>query len=302
MPIPNYPHPAPDPNAANYNVLKPTGAEVNQLPDLGTLAANVQTWLHEVDSSIGPLKSWCDLTTPGALLIVGNGEAAPGLPGYDRIEVLNGKVPNASYHGTHHTWRANNQKWIDGRPKFKSSNASPDYLYLPSDMNAVSYAQHRDHGGTTSGYTDSEGKRVFINAHSDKGDMIVHEFIHTCDPGDPADIGWGMDEGMVDFFARDIAKRFGYPYLGNGAYEGGYQAVKRIVDRVGLKVVAKLWFQRSAPMLKTFQKITLAAAAFVKPSEEAEFNNRLGSLNPLFAEYEKEARGKFAADVTVPKT
>jgi hypothetical protein len=166
----------------------------------------------------------------------------------------------------------------------------------------VSYAQHRDHGGTTSGYTDSEGKQIFINAHSDKGDMLVHEFFHTCDPGDPSQIGWGMDEGIVDFFSRDVAKRFGYPYLGNGGYEGGYQVIKRLVDKVGLKLIAKLWFQRSPAMLAAFQKITLAAAEYVKPGEEAQFTSRLGSLNPLIAEFEKEGRAKFAGDVTVAKT
>jgi hypothetical protein len=302
MPIPNYPHPTPDPNAATYNVLKPTGTEVNQLPDLGTLASNIQVWLNEIDPSLGAIKSWCDLTKPGTVLIVGNGEAAPGLPGYDRLEVLNGKVTNASYHGIHNTWKANNQKLIDARPKFKANNASADYLYLASDMNAVTYSQHRDHGGTTSGYTDSEGKRIFINAHSDKGDMLVHEYFHTCDPGDPSDIGWGMDEGMVDFFSRDVAKRFGYPYLGNGGYEGGYQVIKRLVDRVGLKLIVKLWFLRSELLVKTFQKITLAAAEFVKPGEEGQFNSRLGSLNPLIADFEKEGRAKFAADVTVART
>ena len=300
MPSPNYPHPTPDPNAANYNVEKPKGPEVNQLPDLTSLAANVKVWLAEIDPSIA-IKTWCDLTKPGAVLIVGNGEKAPGLPGFDRLQVLNGDVPNATYHAIHDTWKSNNEKDIAKKPKFVQAGAKADYLYLPSANDGIGYSQHRNHGGTMSGFTDSEGKRMFINAHSDKGDMIVHEYLHTCDPGDPSQLGWGMDEGIVDFFARDIAKKFDLPYRGNGAYEGGYQVIKRIVDRVGLKLIAKLYFQRSEALLNTFAKITLDAAEFVKPGEEAQFNERLGSLNPLIDKFEQEGRAKFAMDVTAKK-
>lgn len=297
MPVPNYPHPTPDPNAAKYNVLTPTGAEVNQLPDLGTLAANVQAWLKEVDPSAPAIKSWAKLEEPGCVLIVGNGERTKPFAGFDRAQVLNGKVTNASYHGIHGVWRANNEKWINARPKFKEAQASPDYLYVASDVDIVSYAQHRDHGGTTSGYTDSEGKRIFINAHSDKGDMLVHEYLHTCDPGDPSQLGWGVDEGMVDFFARDIAKKFDYAYRGNGAYEGGYQMIKRLVDKVGLRLIARLWFQRSAPLLKAFTPITLQAADLVKPGEEGKFNGNLGKLNPLLDQFVDTAKKQFASDV-----
>ena len=301
MPVPNYPHPTPDPNAAHYNVLKPTGAEVNQLPDLGTLAANVQTWLNEVDPTIGAIKSWCDLTKPGVVLIVGNAEVGKPVPGQDRAEVLNGKVPNVSYHALHAVWRANNERILKPKVKWLEAGATADHLHLASDMNLVSYAQHRDHHGTTSGFTDTEGKRIFINAHSDKGDMLVHEYFHACDPGDPGQLGWGVDEGIVDFFARDVAKRFAYPYLGNGGYEGGYQMIKRLVDRVGLRIVAKLWFQRTPALLKAFAGITTSAADLVKPGEEGKFAERLGKLNPLLDQFETAARGAFAGDVTVKK-
>ena len=297
MPVPNYPHPTPDPNAAQYVVPHPTGAELTLLPDPGTLAANVQTWLNEVDPAAPPIKSWATLTKAGCVLIVGNAERNTPVPGYDRVEVLNGRVANVAYHAMHKEWRTANENWIKMRPKFAAS--TPDHLHVPSDIDVTSYAQDRNHGGTTDCYTDAEGKRIFINAHANRGDMLVHEYLHTCDPGDPNQLGWGVDEGMVDFFSRDIAKRFGYPYRGNGAYEGGYQMAKRLVDRVGLRLITRLWFQRSDALLRTFSEITLQATSLVIPGKEKEFEGNLGALNPLLDKFESTARGKFPSEVTV---
>jgi hypothetical protein len=121
--------------------------------------------------------------------------------------------------------------------------ADDDQIYF-AGHNMIETANVPSNGGGNNGFYDNKCGVIYVNAHVDDGSIVIHEYFHTYDgQGDPA-FGWNVDEGLTDFFARDASKRFSLKYKGNAPYEDGYQAVKKLVDKIGIATVAKMKFER----------------------------------------------------------
>ncbi len=110
----------------------------------------------------------------------------------------------------------------------------------------VSSSQTQARGGLTCGQYEQAKRRIVFNAHAADGSGLPHEFLHTCEANIPEALGWHLDEGITDFFALDISKFCGYSYTGNPVYERGYDAVRQIVERIGIDTLCRLYFESSA--------------------------------------------------------
>ncbi len=254
-----YPHPIPN---NNLNVVQnPTGATINNLPNVNQLVGDVAQWMTD---NLAEGNSWINITEPGRVLVLANAQTDNPYPGFAHAEVLNGTMLNADILRLHTTWLRDNEAWLKSQRSPKLKAADPKFAYGPNEL-LEENALPPDLGGSNNAFTDKVGKRIIINGHVDDGGILVHEYFHTFDPGDPSDVGWGFDEGIVDFFARDVAARFGYGYKGNAGYEGGYQTVKAIVDRIGLDKVCQFWFEREPSLFNPLSIKSKAVAEHCKP-------------------------------------
>lgn len=287
---PAYPHPTPN---MNLNVIDhPTGASISGMPNLGALVGNVATWMQD-NGTTG--NSWVPITQPGAVLVVANAVTDNPYGGMARAEVLNGSMQHTEVSRLHQQWEQSNAAALKVHRSPKMQGADPKYAYATNEL-LEQVALPPALGGSCNAYTDKIGKKIYINAHVDDGSIVIHEYFHTFDPGDPSDIGWGFDEGIVDFFARDVSAKFQYKYLGNGGYEGGYQTVKAIVDVIGLEKICQFWFERPAGIFGPLSEKSKAIAEFCKPGEAA---NVSADLIRDFCETAMSLRG-WKASVVAP--
>jgi len=188
-------------------------------------------------------------------------------------QVLNGDVLQASYHRPYQRWRNDNQRALAANP----DNLSAAQTARPADYANRVWQFHRGglldnscpagQGGSNNGWTDKDNRVIYINAHCDDGSVLVHEFFHALEGRDQKqeDFGNSFDEGIVDFFARDVSKAYNYAYKGNIAYNGGYLAAKDIVDRLGLPFLCRLWFVRPADWLHDLGPIAIQDISRQRP-------------------------------------
>jgi len=241
------------------------------LPGLGNLRGNILAWLQAYVPTATFARDF-DPCGPGKVLIVANGKFHATVPSGDKesADVLNGDVPDASYHAPHQTWLLQNQKKWDNQKSRDLAGPNAGKRIWTVSGGLLACARVIAAAGDTSGYTDKDKQVVWINAHCDDGSMLVHEFFHAVEGADQdqGNLGWAFDEGACDFFARDVSVQCTYKYKGNIAYEGGYQAVKQIVDRIGLPIVCKLWFQRPPGLLSHLGSIANEISA-KRPLQES---------------------------------
>lgn len=259
-----YPHPVPKQNLVV--IARPTGPQISQMPSLGGLVGSVAQWMTD---NLMTARSWVNITLPGAVMVLADGEEDTPYPGMGRATVLNATMHNADISSLHQTWLVEHALALSTHrsPKMKGLKGDDIKYFYAENAVITPNAQPPDLGGSNNAWTDKVSKRIFINGHVDDGSILVHEYFHTFDPGDPSEIGWGMDEGIVDFFSRDLAAKYGYGYTGNAGYEGGYQAAKAIVDRIGLEKICQFWSDRSGDIFATLSAKTKALAEHCKPCE-----------------------------------
>jgi hypothetical protein len=227
------------------------------LPKLDTLHDNILEWLR---SYLGPKANFArnfDPTGAGKVLIVSDGQDHGGF--VQSAKVLNGDVREDSYHAPYGRWVNDMQQDFDRNPKklakvvaLRPDDYATRFWDFSGEADLVGNACSSAGGGTNNAYTDKNKQVVYINAHLDDGSVLVHEFFHAVEGRDQgqADFGFEFDEGIVDFFARDVSKAYNYSYKGNIGYNGGYMAAKAIVDRLGLPFLCRLWFVRPADWLR----------------------------------------------------
>ncbi|WP_165234457.1 hypothetical protein [Aquisphaera insulae] len=225
--MPNYPHPEPNPELP-FEVMEADPDKVNEIPDLLVLEANVSTWLGEVAPGVRA-QSRINFGDAHCVLVLGNGKLKSADNPREKATVFNGRIPHPPLNALYRT-----------RP------FPDDEITCDNDYELVEVSQCLAGGGQASAKWMIEDRRIYVNAHVETGAMVVHEYFHTfdVDGNGPELFGWDMDEGFTDYFARDVAKRFDYPYKGNSPYNQGYSAVKTIVDAIGLDKVCKLYFER----------------------------------------------------------
>lgn len=266
---PHYPHPVPDSVSTRTTFAtgrtNVRGSDMRGLPNLGTLRANILAWLQAYLPGATFARDF-NPSAPGKVLITANGQLHEKGPMGDMesAQVLNGDVPEASYHGPHQTWLQTNQKKWGNNAKAKrlAGDDAGNRIWTMSG-GLLACARVVKEAGDTSGFTEKETQVVWINAHCDDGSMLVHEFFHAVEGSnqEQGDFGWSFDEGTCDFFARDVSSQYGYKYKGNIGYEAGYLAVKDIVDHIGLPILCKLWFERPAGMLSKLGPIAQQISA-----------------------------------------
>lgn len=283
----SYPHPKP--KTTLTVVDKPNGATISGIPTLATLVGNVDNWMKE-NGATG--NSWVNIVAPGAVLVVANAELDIPYEGMARAEVLNGSINNAELSRLNDQWLLANKSMLSTHrsPKMKKmseKDADAKFLYEKNEV-LEENALPPSLGGKNNAFTDKIGKKIYINGHVDDGSILVHEYFHTFDPGDPGDVGWGFDEGCVDFFARDLSAKHGYAYLGNYGYEGGYQVVKAIIDEIGIEKICQFWFERTPGIFGPLSVISKKISEGVKPCEQA---NVPGDLIKSFCETAMKLQG-----------
>lgn len=261
--MPSYPHPTP--NMSLNVVSSPSGANITNLPSPASLVGDVATWMQD---NMATGSSWINITLDGAVLVVANSTMDVPYSGMAQAEVLNGAINDAEIKRLHKLWEESNKQFLAAQRSPKLKSADPNFIYAKNELLQM-VGLPPALGGSVNAYTDKIGKKIYINGHVDDGSILVHEYIHTFDPGDPSDIGWGFDEGIVDFFARDISARFGYQYKGNGGYEGGYQTIKAIVDEIGIEKICQFWFERSPLIFGPLSEKSRRIAEHCKPGEAA---------------------------------
>jgi len=260
----SYPHPTPEMNLTVVD--SPTGASISEMPNLGALVGNVSTWM---DDNGAKGTSWVPISRPGAVMVVANAQMDTPYPGMAAAEVLNGTMQHhAEMKKLHGEWELANQSFLSNHRSPKMKEADPNFTYASNEV-LQQTALPPALGGSVNAFTDKVGKKIYINGHVDNGSIVVHEYFHTFDTGDPSDIGWGFDEGCVDFFARDVSAKYNYAYLGNGGYEGGYQVVKVIVDAIGIEKVCQFWFERPEGIFGPLSTISREISEHIKPCEAA---------------------------------
>jgi len=268
---PHYLHPDPDSVPVRETFTKARidvdATKMTGLPSLNTLHDSVLGWLRSYLGANANFAKDFNPAGPGKVLIVAHGKAeASGTYPFSAVEsaeVLNGNVLQASYHRPYQTWRNDNQRTLNADPKklAKAQNLRPaDYQNYVWDFDGGLTANScpAGQGGANNGWTDKDNQVIYINAHCDDGSVLVHEFFHAVEGLDQnqTDFGNPFDEGIVDFFSRDVSKACNYSYKGNIAYNGGYMAAKDIVDHLdadglpGLPFLCRLWFVRPKDWLK----------------------------------------------------
>jgi hypothetical protein len=270
---PHYPHRADDAIPRSLTVVdKPSASTVDEIPNLGDLMGAVQEYLKEAQADTA--RSQVVLNAPGVIFVLCNGEGDAPFAGWERAEVLNGSLKHGELSRTHTQWLGDNAKKLKAERSPKLQTADPKFVY-GRDGAIMGCAATPAMGGSTNGQWDNVSKRIMINAHVERGGMLVHEYLHTFDHWDPTDIGWGLDEGFVEFFARDLTARHGYLYRGNWAYQGGYLAVKSIVEKIGLDRAIRFWFLRPADLMGLVGLASKKIGATVVPNEPWKFTPQM---------------------------
>lgn len=258
---PHYPHPDADAVPVRETFvgarIDVDATKMTGLPKLDTLHDNILEWLR---SYLGPNANFArdfGPTGAGKVLIVSDGQEHGTY--VQSAKVLNGAVRDDSYHAPYGRWVNDMQQDFDRNPKklskvkgFRPDDYATRVWDFSGEADLVGNACSSGDGGTNNAYTDKNKQVVYINAHLDDGSVLVHEFFHAVEGRDQkqADFGLEFDEGIVDFFARDVSKAYNYSYKGNIGYNGGYMAAKAIVDRLGLPFLCRLWFVRPADWLR----------------------------------------------------
>jgi len=296
---PTYPHPVPS-QTLPFIVTVADPMKVDKIPNLATLVSNVRAWLDKNANGV-QAHSLVDFSKPGSVLILGDGATVKDadVQEPDKIskisgkvqkgrlikgkeygaaaDVLNGRVPNPGLNAFHTTWQAQNEVSQQGLPKEMAKNKNK---LITTDTGVIENSQAPTSGGKNSAMWDYTNKRIYINAHVEDGSMIVHEYFHTFDQSGqgPDTFGWNMDEGFTDFFARDVATVYKYPYKGNWAYENGYRAVKAIVDVLGLDRVCRIYFERPDTLITLVKGPSLEVTKVVQAADQGTFDvNAQGS-------------------------
>jgi len=268
-----------DPHLVDNNIPKqlnmvadPQPGIIDEIPALGTLVANVKALLKRA-GIVDKVAPAVDITKPGAIFVLKKGVANTPFAGWERADVMNGDLNHPELKANHAAWVKQNQTYLEAQTSPKLKTADPNYLY-GRDGAIIGSSALPANGGSTNGQWNNETKRITMNAHVECGGMLVHEYLHTFDKWDPSDIGWGMDEGFVAFFARALTARHKYKYKGNWAYQGGYLAVKEVVDKIGLKKVCHFWFLRDAALLKLVGPKTKIIADKVLPNTDPSYTQK----------------------------
>jgi len=267
---PCYPHVADDTIPKTLTVVDhPTANTVSDIPPLGDLVGNVDALLKSANVTAS---SAINLASPGVIMVICNCVFDVPKGGIERAEVLNGSLKHPELVRVHAQWVSSNEQWLKAQrnmtgPDKKMNEADPHFLY-GTEGSVSGSALTPANGGSTNGQWDKVKKRIMINAHVEKGGMLVHEYLHTFDRWEPTDIGWGFDEGIVEFIARDLTARHGYKYVGNWAYQGGYLAAKGVVDRLGYDKVLKFWFERDSTLMGLVSAKAKAIGTHVVPGEK----------------------------------
>lgn len=287
---PTYPHPIP-PRVLPFNVNIADPKKIDKIPDLLKLVADVKDWLAAIAPGV-TAQSMIDFTQPGSVLVLGNGEimkapdviTMPADPHRKipaqvkkgevygaRAEVLNEKIFKLKWNFS--AWKEINDRNQQNQ-KFNKIQKDTGYL-IATDDSLIADSQSPAGGGRHNARWDFKTKCMYINAHVEDGQIIVHEYFHTFDTKDngPEIFGFQMDEGFTDFFARDlVASKNGYSYKGNWPYENGYQAVKAIVDAFSLERVCKIYFERPESLIALIKNASNAIAQQCSDAEEGQYN------------------------------
>ena len=270
---PKYPHIADDkiPKALTV-VQNPDASMITEIPPLGTLMGAVADYLKEAGAESA--NSEIKLTDPGVVMVLKKGTTGKPFGDWEAAEVMNSTLHHAELSSKNGAWVEANKRWLGTQMSPKMKTADPNLVYGQNGA-LIGCSATPDNGGNTNGQWDKVMKRILINAHVEKGGMIVHEYLHTFDHWDPSDIGWGMDEGFVEFFARDLTARHDYLYVGNWSYQGGYLAVKDIIAKVGLAPIVKFWFLRDPAMMGKAAAKSKAIASHVIPNEKWDYTSKM---------------------------
>lgn len=110
----------------------------------------------------------------------------------------------------------------------------------PKTGRPKSEEQLRNDSVFVNGYT-TDDDRIYLHGGRNKPETVIHEAVHSLAPGDVRDrLGKPVNEGMTEFFARQVAATAGqHP---GTSYPDETAGVKALVDMVGQEPVAAALF------------------------------------------------------------
>ena len=207
---PKYPHIADDkiPKALTV-VQNPDASMITEIPPLGTLMGAVADYLKEAGAESA--NSEIKLTDPGVVMVLKKGMMGKpfgelgGRRGHERRPSI---MPN---------FPAKNDAWVEANKRYgweprcpRKSRRRTRISSMDKTVRSLAAQPHLTTAATPTDNGTKVMKRDSDQRPCRKRGMIVHEYLHTFDHWDPSDIGWGMDEGFVEFFARDLTARHDY--------------------------------------------------------------------------------------------